>query len=135
LFFVEGTPVAQGSKKHVGGGRLVEMAKGLKPWRKAIVQAAQAALPEGWVPLDGPVRVTVVFYRERGKTVKRDRPSVPPDLDKMVRACFDALTTAGVWVDDSRVVTLSAAKYYADLLDPPGMSVRVEEIERPGWEP
>ena len=34
--FIPGVPAPQGSKRHVGGGRLVESSKKVKPWRRAV---------------------------------------------------------------------------------------------------
>ena len=59
-FFVRGTPRAQGSKRHVGHGIMVEMSKDLAPWRQAI--AAEAAQHNGddvRRPRPGPVRLLV----------------------------------------------------------------------------
>lgn len=35
-----------------------------------------------------------------------------PDLDKLVRAVGDALTDAGAFIDDSRIVMITATKAY-----------------------
>ena len=40
-FWVDGLPAAQGSKKHVGRGIMVEANKNLPAWRKAIAAAAR----------------------------------------------------------------------------------------------
>jgi Holliday junction resolvase RusA-like endonuclease len=55
-----------------------------------------------------------------GKNVGKLKASAPkfvavkPDVDKLIRAVLDALTDAGVFRDDSRVVQVSATKIYAD---------------------
>jgi hypothetical protein len=64
---VYGLPAPQGSKRHVGGGRMIEASKKVGPWREAVVRAST----------------------------------------------LDALTTAEVIVDDSRVVAVWAVKKYA----------------------
>lgn len=123
-FFVPGTPVPQGSKRHVGNGVLIESARGLKDWRRAITDAAWSHA--GLEPWTGPVSVGLTFYVARPKghhvagdpsrPVKANAPDVPttkPDLDKLVRAVLDAMTDAGVWRDDSQVVWLQARKAYA----------------------
>src|ERR1700676_3259288 len=33
---VRGIPAPQGSKRHVGGGRMIEMSKAVGPWREAV---------------------------------------------------------------------------------------------------
>jgi Holliday junction resolvase RusA-like endonuclease len=50
---------------------------------------------------------------------------VKPDVDKLARAVFDSLTTAGVWTDDCRAYGLAGWKYYADPR-PPGVLIQLE---------
>lgn len=117
-FFAEGTPVPQGSKNaYVRGGRavLVDANPRLKAWRSAVRSAAEAAIAEaGWETLDEPCRVYLGFTMPRPKRPRWGLPAVKPDLDKLTRAVFDALTDAGVWRDDSRVVSMEVAKRSAD---------------------
>ena len=132
-FFVQGVPRPQGSKKAIPtrGGKvnMVEVSKGLKPWREAVTLAARnAASKTGWasVPKGIPVVSRLRFYVPRGKTVTREYPSVinAGDLDKLCRAVLDALTKAGVWADDAQVVDLDAKVRYADVTKP-GVRVTV----------
>lgn len=123
-FWVPGIPVPQGSKS-IFRGRLVDANKALKGWRRTVTQAATTALA-GRNGFDDSVSVLLDFYMPRGKTVKRPRPSTRPDLDKMIRAIGDSLTDAHVWTDDGLVVTVHAAKYYADGL--PGVNVKVKAL-------
>ena len=125
---VIGTPAPQGSKRHVGHGRLVEMSKALKPWRTAVEAAARASMHEwGDTTLTGPVEVDVTFALARPSSVTRPRPSVRPDLDKLVRSTLDALVTAGAIADDSLVVELRARKVYAPTMTQtePGALIRI----------
>jgi Holliday junction resolvase RusA-like endonuclease len=57
----------------------------------------------------------------RPRTVTRQEPTVPPDLDKLVRGVLDALT-AIAYRDDAQVTRLTASKAYGDT---PGVSVSV----------
>lgn len=120
---VLGTPAPQGSKRHVGGGRLVESSKAVGPWREAVVGACQ----RGQIAekrIDDAVAVRLTFWLTRPASHKRAngelRPNAPlapgrtPDLDKLVRSTLDALVQAAVITDDSRVVTIHARKRYAD---------------------
>ena len=108
-FMVHGTPGPQGSKRALGSGRMIEMSKRVKPWREAVKWAWVAAKGH---KIEGPVRLCVTFYFARPTSVNRSRPSVPPDLSKLIRATEDALTDVGAWEDDSRVVSIAAEKYY-----------------------
>lgn len=112
---VFGVPAPQGSKKSVGGNRFVETSKKLPAWRKAVKDAALEVLGEKFTDA---VRVDVVFYMPRPKTVSRLRPTVPPDVDKLLRSTFDALTQAGVWSDDALVCQGSWDQVYADGREP-----------------
>lgn len=80
---VYGEPAPQGSKR-VFRGRLVEAsAKKLTPWRKAIAEAVEEALPEDHNIILGPVRVEIDFYLPRPPSIKRSKrewPIVPPDV-------------------------------------------------------
>jgi len=132
LFFeVYGIPAPQGSKKSVGNNRFVEASKKLPAWRKAVAEAAEAAVDNAnWVALSGPVELSVVFFLPRPRSVpasKRPLPTVPPDIDKLVRAVGDSCTTAGVWEDDSLICKLSAHKMYDDAREP-GASVTVRSL-------
>jgi len=127
-FWAPGRPAPQGSKRHVGNGRMLEMSKYVKPWRTAVEAAALAAKPAGWVPFDEPLWLRVAFYIPRPARPKFDRPATSPDLSKLVRATEDAITTAGVWVDDSRVVSTLSEEFWAGDRGP-GAFIRVSTEE------
>jgi crossover junction endodeoxyribonuclease RusA len=119
-FYVAGHAAPQGSKKgfsRAGTTRvqMVESSARVKPWREEIRRAALDAIElNGWIA-PAAVRVGLTFWMPRPKghpKTKRTMPSTRPDLDKLTRAVFDALTTAGAVRDDSTIVTLSAAKAY-----------------------
>lgn len=148
-FFVPGNPAPQGSKAYKGHRRsrttgkdvpvLVESSKALIPWRNAVHGAAAQHLFDqyrgGWAPLDCALAVDVTFVLPRGATVTRPLPTVPPDLDKLLRGLLDGLTDARVWTDDARVVTLTTWKVYeGDRGYPrPGAAVRIATLpHRPG---
>jgi len=129
---VFGTPAPQGSKRHVGGGRMIEASKKVKPWRQAIVDQAIRDGVSG-AALDGSLELRVTFYLQRPKShigVRGIRPSAPllpnkvPDLDKLLRSTCDALTDSQVIVDDARIVRIKARKVYADN-DPTGALIYI----------
>lgn len=144
-FTVHHRPAPQGSKRHVGGGRLLEQSKRVGPWRLAVHTAARAALLVGpksvWPgdlehrpPLDGPLSIEVVFTVRKPASAPKRRISWPTtrdsgDIDKLLRSTFDALTTAGAIADDSRIVEVSARKVFPgeglDALETPGAVIRV----------
>lgn len=120
---VIGTPAPQGSKRHVGGGRMVESSKKVKPWRTAIAAEALNHTFGPW-PYVG---VAVVFRLKRPKShyrtgrfadqLRADAPQYPakyPDLDKLCRSTLDGLKAGGAFEDDALVVALDARKVFAD---------------------
>lgn len=137
---VHGEPAPQGSKRHVGGGVMIESSKKVKPWREAVKHAALNLMyltPPGTVrePVDGPLFVEIVFTVRKPTSAPKRRvtwPAKKPDLDKLIRSSFDALSDAGVWRDDAQVVELTAAKRYpdegADTLPHPGAIIRITTI-------
>jgi Holliday junction resolvase RusA-like endonuclease len=135
---VHGLPAPQGSKRHLGGGRMVESSAKVYPWREAVVSELKRCDFDGRM-LDGPVSVRVVFYLPRPQShltpAKQLRaaapryPHRPPDLDKLLRSTFDAFTQAGVVADDSRIVIVAAAKKYASRNEPPGAEILITEVE------
>lgn len=131
-FFAGGPPVPQGSKNaYVRGGRavLVDANPRLKAWRAAVRSAAEAAIEDaGWETLDEPCRVHLDFTMPAPKRPRWAVPAVKPDLDKLTRAVFDALTDAGVWRDDSRVVSMEVSKKYEDDEAVPGVWVEVRSL-------
>jgi crossover junction endodeoxyribonuclease RusA len=109
-FSVEGVPAPQGSKRHVGNGRMIEASKYLPAWRKAIETECRSLFDE---PMDGALEVELWFYLPRPSSVSREYPSVMPDVDKLVRAVGDGLTQGGAIADDARIVDLHAYKRYS----------------------
>ncbi len=128
-----GTPAPQGSHHHVGRGVVVDSSKTLPAWRKAVTAAAQSAmLAAGWVTLTDAVALDVTFLIARPRTVRRAEPTVPPDVDKLIRGCCDALTDARVWADDALVLDVHARKTYAQPGDKPGALIRVRAMSQIG---
>lgn len=124
-FSVIGTPVTQGSAKainHKSTGRAVliqENREDLRAWRSAIRRAAETVAGGQKAPAQTPVWVSATFLLQRPASVKRFRPSVKPDLDKLARASLDALSGV-LFEDDGQVVSLKVSKQYAIDGRPPG---------------
>jgi len=118
---VHGTPAPQGSKSFKGmrGGHaiLTESSKAVKPWREAVKHAALGIMGPASMPVPvfpGAVDVSIRFVFPRPKAAKnRAHMAVKPDIDKLQRSTFDALKDAGVFEDDSRVVSVRATKGYS----------------------
>ena len=132
---VVGTPAPQGSKRHIGRGVMIESSKAVKPWREAVKTAALDVM-DGRPALDGPLVVRMVFTLRKPASAPKKRRTWPdrtPDLSKLIRATEDALTEAGVWADDARVVEYErAAKVFpgedAEALHLPGVRIEVRPM-------
>jgi len=126
-FFVPGAPKPQGSKRMVGNGLMVEACKELGPWRERVALAASQAVNGSPVLSDVPFTVVLNFVMPRPASApKRSTPPAVkrPDLDKLVRAIFDACTGI-VFTDDSAVTTLVTTKRLAEIGEPPGVGIHL----------
>jgi len=122
-FEVFGRPAPQGSKT-IMRGRLVESSKYLPKWRSAIAEAATEAQAESDWFSDQPLEMSVIFTLEKPKSVKREQPTVPPDLDKLARAIGDSCTGI-LYNDDAQIVRLTLVKQYGE---PEGAIITIEEL-------
>lgn len=125
-------PAPQGSKRHVGGGRMIEASKRVKPWRAAV--AAEAM--EVGEQISSACAVSIVFRFRRPKahfkTNGELRETAPRhcivkrnDIDKCVRSTLDGLVQGELLVDDCLVVTVNAQKRYCVGTEPPGAVIDV----------
>jgi Holliday junction resolvase RusA-like endonuclease len=96
--------------KVINGHVLHSQGSALALWRSTVALAARL---NGVKPLEGGVGIEITFRVRRPKTVKRDFPTVAPDLDKYIRGVLDALTGIG-YGDDSQVIDIKAEKVYSD---------------------
>jgi Holliday junction resolvase RusA-like endonuclease len=135
---VRGVPQTQGSvrailpkgKKQpiVVQGSSAAARKSLEAWRSDIAAQARAWCAEhpAFVPLTGPVQLKLSFHLVRPASHPKTKRTWPVgknsgDLDKLVRAVFDALTGV-LFIDDGQVVGLVTSKGYSPA---PGCSVRL----------
>jgi Holliday junction resolvase RusA-like endonuclease len=95
-------PPASWQRATVHGGRTLTP-KGMRQ-AKAHARAAlsAAALAGRWEPATGPVRLTLVFVRNR-------KPDAVPDGDNLAKMVMDS-GNGILWDDDARVVELHAVK-------------------------
>ncbi|AXQ51893.1 RusA-like Holliday junction resolvase [Gordonia phage Catfish] len=134
-FFVPGVPAPQGSKRHVGNGRMIESSKRLKPWRADVeAEARRAFEAAGFEQLTEGVAVRLMFVMPRPKSAPKTRPVQAikrPDVDKLARAVLDALDAAGAYRDDSQVIELEVRKQltHGQNPDSPGVHVWIRGSE------
>lgn len=128
---VHDTPKTQGSKvpfisRSTGrAGMKEQLGEDLKTWREAVKTAAvdaMTAADPGVYPLTGPVIFAVTYTLYKPLSAPKRKPSWPMgkknDVDKLLRSTFDALTAAGVWVDDGQVIeVVRLGKFYPTSVD------------------
>lgn len=142
---VYGQPATKGSMRCIGahGGRgrhtlIPDNKPEHKVWHRKIMAAGKKAL-EKYEPLTGPLAIDLTFTFDRPKSVKATSRPWPVtrssgDVDKLARAVLDALDDAGLYDDDSQIVTATTAKCYTDTpgavdrLDRPGVIIRIEAL-------
>lgn len=133
---VRGRARPQGS---INRGKGAPYPQTLRDWRSRMEQQFH----EEWAgrePLRCGLDIDAVFTFNRpqghygtGRNSRTVRPTAPPlmvqapDLDKLVRAVADSLTTSGVIMDDKQIVLLSAAKHWAVNV-PEGVVVTVRTL-------
>lgn len=134
----QGSVAFKGMRKGKGGRKptaiLTSDNAQLKAWRAIVTNAARAALPEGWEPLDEPVRVSAEFRMKSPLRPTYALPATKPDADKLLRSILDSMADAGVYTQDSRVAQFGQVdEKYADWANPAGVFVRVEwgDLRRP----
>ena len=108
---IPGTAIPQGSKSVTKTGLMFDSNKNLKAWRKHSTNTLKLQ-HELNAPLEGALACSITIYFNRPKTVKRQHPSVKPDIDKLGRAILDSLTQAGVIKDDALICDLHLNKQY-----------------------
>jgi Holliday junction resolvase RusA-like endonuclease len=95
-------------------------------YKLAVSQAAREATTE---PLDGPLRVQVVFYMPHSKLSQKQNRiwhSTRPDVDNLLKSTFDALKGIA-WGDDTQVCELASEKRYA--VCDVGVSVAISKLK------
>lgn len=121
----------------MGAVRMTQRGKHIKPYAQRYLNYKKYI---GWAvkdqikqAIEGPISVKLKFYypipQRFNKAEKAEaragtkRPVVQPDLDNVVKGCFDALNGIA-WKDDNQVVEESSGKWYSDH---PRIEIEIEE--------
>ena len=76
-------------------------------------------------PMEGPIKLTVIFIFLAGKSHTPGFPKITkPDTDNMLKALKDSLTRTGFWKDDAQVWNETTAKIWGR---EPGIRVIVSD--------
>lgn len=128
-FTVVGLPVPEGSKNFWRGRVVDSSGQRLTNWRDQIIVSARPFVVANDQPLfeKTPLWADIVFRLPKGTSIPKKRmwPLVKPDLDKLVRAVFDALKLGRLIEDDAQVCKLVTEKTYALGSDMPGATIRI----------
>jgi crossover junction endodeoxyribonuclease RusA len=132
-FFVPGHPSPQGSKSarrnpHTGRIHLIESSTALGPWRERIALAAHIAMNGRTLRADAiTLRLRFVLPRPKSAPKRHTPPAIKRngDIDKLARACLDALSGT-IYIDDAQVTNLHAHKRIAEIGETPGVNIRVD---------
>lgn len=123
--FIPGTPASKGSYRPITGRsrttgkpvtRLIPMDKKERPWRDH-VRDTILSHKHPTIPPNSYIKIETTFYLPRPKTIpphKRKHPTVKPDIDKLQRALYDAITETHIWHDDRQITDVTSHKRYAD---------------------
>jgi crossover junction endodeoxyribonuclease RusA len=133
---IEGIPRPQGSKRHIGGGVMLESSKYVANWRAyAKLKAVEAMRTVQRIEKPHGVQLEVAFVFDRPlkhftkKGLRSEAPkyyTIVPDADKVLRALLDSMSGV-VFGDDSQVCVLSVSKTYGKA---PTTIVRVSKVEK-----
>lgn len=123
-FTIQGI-ATQGSKRHVGGGRMIESCKRLPEWRAELRMLATSEMQKAGRTLTlNRCGVTVNIYKARPKChykadgelsalgKRSQAPTSKPDVDKVLRAVLDGLTGI-VYKDDAQITAVIVHKWWA----------------------
>lgn len=133
-FTVYGVPTPQGSMKAFvpKGSRRAYLTtdnKKLKPWRQEVSGTAKVAM-QGEPPANRKIGVELYldFFFDRPSSVSKKVPdkTTKPDMDKLLRGIFDALTGIA-FEDDSQVVRSGQTKQFGS---PARVEIRVVTAEQ-----
>lgn len=148
-FFVEGTPRPGGSKRAIYSKKqnrsfIIPDNKHTKPWMETVKWQAMEKRGEGFMLLEGPVKVVMSFVMPRPKAHYRTgknshllKDNAPqryhfqkPDKDKLERSTLDALTGV-IWKDDCQVAASIIQKVWTNSgpgTDGAGVDVKVSGL-------
>lgn len=131
MFIVEGEAIPQGSKTIAKAGNKVWLRDAnpkLKAWRNSLAEQVGQQLEDydhRVFKQHEPVRAVILIMLPKPKSVSRLKPTVKPDVDKLLRAIFDGLTEANVWYDDSQCVDVKVSKVYCGQFDTPKVFINL----------
>lgn len=124
--FIPVEPVAKGRPRFTRRG-FVYTPKVTRVYEQAIKNfLLQIDRPYSSV-IDKPLRICLHFFIRKPKSVKREYPSIRPDVDNYAKAVLDAMNGI-VFKDDGQIISLTVSKAYHTT---PGTDVWIEGFKKP----
>ena len=119
---IPGKPIAKARPRFARRGRSVITFNCQETEEGRFMFSIMAQLPEGWQPIQGPVRLEALFMmpipcssnkKRIDMALGNIRHTKKPDVDncaKFLKDCCNGI----LWRDDSQVYSLYATKFYAE---------------------
>jgi len=128
---ITGKPIAKKRPRFARRGKFVTTYNCQETEEGRFMFSIMAQLPEGWQPIQGPVRLEALFMMPIPSSVSNKkrldmalgniRHTKKPDVDncaKFLKDCCNGI----LWRDDSQVYSLYATKFYAET---PGTTITI----------
>jgi Holliday junction resolvase RusA-like endonuclease len=133
IFVVDGEPIAQprhraGKNPRTGETQMYLPKKHpIHGYRDAVAIAARLAKPAGWNPA-ATMSLEVEFFlsNPQGGPIKFHTGRI--DASNLAKGLEDAMTAAGIWLDDSQVAFLSVKKFWCGSGQKPHTRVKVGDL-------
>lgn len=125
-FVIPGPPVAKGRPRFAmrGTKAIAYTPDKTKQWERDARLIINAVM-NFRTPLEGAVDVEFWFFMPKPKKMKRQRHTIKPDIDNLIKNAFDAMNGI-VFIDDAQITRITAFKEYSD---DPRVVIHVSEIE------
>ena len=137
-FFIAGTPKPQGRPRAVSMGKFTRVYSPITEWRETVVYHCAKQVEMGHKFEGKALIVTLIYFFNRPKNhyrtgknfnlLKADAPehhTNKPDLDNLDKAVLDAMQTAELIDDDSKIISLMSQKFWS--MTHQGVNIEISE--------
>jgi len=121
----------KGKEKKFAGTRTYDEPKS-RDYKIELRKMVQMKLPDNWIPVLGPVEITVDVFKKMPNSASRMRmylgetgaiqPPTKPDGDNYTKSVLDALNSV-IWKDDAQCSGIYVNKWYSQK---PRMEIHIE---------
>lgn len=117
-FVIYGEPQPKKAPKFRSFGKFVSTYtdKQTKETTNSIQNQLIPQLPDLWKVIEKPLKVEVIFFKNRPKTYKKkDHPITRPDCDNLLKLLFDSCNGI-LFRDDAQIIEVHAIKAFNDTI-------------------